>query len=341
MSQQSTVSLVDLCAVGIDVSKESLSIGLRCVDGSTDTTSIRNNETDITEFITKELTGYVGKIIMESTGWYHYLVATILFETGFDVRVINPLISKKYSSGTIRKVKTDNRDAVMLAEIALKEEKLPRSFSSDRKDLEIRKKIGLLSSLENQCQEFNATIKNYQESKDQLNLKLSITEENLLAMIATMNTLKQNLEKEISTLSNQSEDKAEQVARFSTIPGVSHHLATISAYFFDPEVSDDSKQWIAYAGLDVSIKQSGKWTGHGRLTKRGNAYLRKRFFCSAWGAMMHNAKFKEYYQYLKAQHRSHVEALTIISRKLVRIMFTLSKKQSVYDPSLLNFPALI
>jgi len=92
---------------------------------------------------------------MESTGRYHYLSAITFSENGFDARVINPLITKKYSSGAIRKVKTDARDAEMLAEIAIKEENLPRQFNSSRQDLEIRKKIGLLGSLENNYSSLN------------------------------------------------------------------------------------------------------------------------------------------------------------------------------------------
>jgi len=53
-------------------------------------------------------------------------------------------------------VKTDARDAEMLAEIAIKEENLPRQFNSSRQDLEIRKKIGLLGSLEKQLQQFKS-----------------------------------------------------------------------------------------------------------------------------------------------------------------------------------------
>jgi len=328
-----------LCAVGVDVAKDTLSI-CRCYDsGRKETTTIRNNETDITKFIKEELSGYGNKIVMESTGRYHYLSAITFSENGFDARVINPLITKKYSSGTIRKVKTDARDAEMLAEIAIKEDDLPRQFNACRKDLEIRKKIGLLGSLEKQLQQFKSVLADYGETKEQLKMKMSLAEKDLLKTVEKISAAKEKLEKEISDLSLEDESRAELAKLYATIPGVSKYLAAVSSYFFEVDYDNDPKQWVAYAGLDVSVKQSGKWNGRGKLTKRGNPYLRKRLFCAAWGAMMHDDDFKKYYEYLREQGRSYIESMVIISRKLVRIMFYLAKNNSVYDPALLNLPS--
>lgn len=328
-----------LCAVGVDVAKDTLSICRRYSGGEKETVSIRNNEADIAKFIKENLSGYKEKIVMESTGRYHYLSAITFSENGFDARVINPLITKKYSSGAIRKVKTDARDAEMLAEIAIKEEKLPRQFNSSRKDLEIRKKIGLLGSLEKQLQQFKSILADYSETKEQLKMKMSMAEKNLLKIVEKISAAKEKLEKEISDLSLEDESRAELAKLYATIPGVSKYLAAVSSYFFETEYADNCKQWIAYAGLDISVKQSGKWNGRGKLTKRGNPYLRKRLFCAAWGAMMHDDDFKKYYEYLREQGRSYVESMVIISRKIVRIMFCLAKNNSVYDPALLNLPS--
>jgi transposase len=191
-------SIPIISAVGIDVAKDDLSICRRYSDDRKETTSIRNNEADITKFIRKELKGYGNKVVMESTGRYHYLAAVTFSEKGFDARVINPLITKKYASGSVRKVKTDARDAEMLAEIAIKEERLPRSFKSSRKDLEIRKKIGLLGSLEKQLQQFRSVMRDYEETKGQLKIKVSAVEKELIKTVGKITAVKEKLEKEIS-----------------------------------------------------------------------------------------------------------------------------------------------
>lgn len=325
-------------AVGIDVSKDKLSICRSLSDQTKKITEIRNIDADISKFMKKSLAGYRGKIVMESTGHYHLLSAIKLTENGFDARVINPLITKKYATGSIRKVKSDKRDSELLAEIAIKEERLPERFKQTRPDLEIRKKISLLGSIEKQLQQFNAIMAGYREIKGQLNLKLSCAEKEMFKTIGQLSKAKDNLEKEIALSSNGNNLATEAVGRYETIPGVSRYLAVVAANFFNTAFQADAKQWVAYAGLDVSVRQSGQWLGKGRLTKRGNPYLRKRLFSAAWGAMMHDEQFKRYYDLLRQKGRSYVEALTIISRKIVRIMFILAKNKTVYQSDAVNLP---
>jgi len=76
----------------------------------------------------------------------------------------------------------------------------------------------------------------------------------------------------------------------------------------DREVKS-AHSWTAYVGLDVSVRQSGTWRGRGKLTKRGNAYIRKRLFQAAWGACLNYDYVRAYYDRLKAEGRKHVEAV--------------------------------
>lgn len=338
MTQSMVKQTSAIRAVGIDVSKDKLSICRALSDQTKEIVEIGNNDTDINQFMKKSLNGYQGKIIMESTGRYHLLSAIKFTENGFDARVINPLITKKYSTGSIRKVKSDKRDSELLAEIAVKEEKLPERFKQTRLEVEMRKKISLLSSIEKQLQQFNAIMSDYQETKEQLKLKLSPVEKELLKSVKRLTQTKEKLEKEITASAIDNETTKATAQRFKTIPGVSAYLSAVAANFFDSTFSLSPKQWIAYAGLDVSVRQSGKWVGKGRLTKRGNPYLRKRLFSAAWGAMMHDEQFKQYYDQLRRNGRSYAEALTIISRKIIRIMFSLEKNKTVYQPNAVNLP---
>jgi transposase len=335
----------NLCAVGIDVSKENLSICLDFKNGSRKFSEIRNSEAEIARFAKSGIAGYQGKIVMESTGRYHCLPAVILAEQGFDARVINPLLAKKYFTSSIRKVKSDKKDSEVLAEIAAKEEKLPNRFSLDRSALEIRRKISLLGSLEKQTQQLTATMSDHNETKKQLKIKPSSTEKEIMKTIAKLKKLKQDLEKEIIDGGRREKEAAEKAELYGTIPGVSGYLSVLAAIYFSADYQESSKQWIAFSGLDVSVKQSGKWTGKGKLTKRGNAYLRKRLFSAAWGAMMHDEQFRKYYDYLRKDcNRKYKEALVIISKKIVRIMFELAKSNTVYDPNrsrLFNLPSAV
>jgi len=329
-------------AIGIDVAKNSLMICYRYADNHILTKNIGNNDSDIKKLIKElKLLNFSGKIVSESTGRFHMLSAVMLSEKNFLMYVINPLMSKKYNSASIRKVKSDKRDAEILAEIAIKEEKLPDVFTADRKKLMIKKKISLVATMDKQIQAMQATVKEYQETAKTLKIKLTKAEKGILGVVKNLKEEKEKLEKEIENIFNeQSSVDAINIRRqeiFSSIPGVSNYAATLTTVFFLEDHCQNPKQWIAYSGLDISVKQSGQWVGKGKLTKRGNGYLRKRLFSAAWGTIMHDAKFKEYYNYLREKKHSYVESLLMIARKIIRIMFYLSKNNCMYNPNKIVF----
>ena len=274
---------------------------------------------------------------MESTGRYHLLVAILLAESGLDVRVINPLLSKKYATGSIRKVKSDRQDAVVLAEIAARELDLPERFVADKEWLCVQKKLNLVASLDKQIQQLKAILKNYQETLEDLQIVQNTQTEYIINSVQELLTAKRRLEKDIGqsvTERLKLSGKETTLTQLSSIPGVSDYVASLLLHTFERVGKDSAKQWVAYLGLDISTRESGTWHGQCRLTKRGNPYLRKRLYSAAWGAIMHDAQFKQYYEQLKGQGRKHVEALTIIARKLLRIMFSLIKHNLNYSPTI-------
>lgn len=324
-----------IVAIGIDVSKESLSVCLEYQDGRRRQSALGNIEVDIKSFLQDNLLGYQGKIVMESTGRYHLLSAILLAEAGLDVRVINPLLSKKYATSRIRKVKSDREDAQLLAEVALREPDLPDRFVPDRAWLCVQKKLNLVASLDKQIQQLKSILNNYLETLQDLKISENTQAEFITNSLKELKSAKTNLERDIKTAVTEqlkAGDKTQTLEQLSSIPGVSTYVAALLAHTFERVGKDSSKQWVAYLGLDISTRESGTWHGKCRLTKRGNPYLRKRLYSAAWGAVMHDAKFKQYYEQLKQQGRKHVEALIIIARKLLRIMFSLLKHNNNYLP---------
>jgi transposase len=319
--------------IGIDVSRSKLDIAMLDNEGEVIHFIVPNNESGI-EKIGIRIKGYRGKIVMESTGRYHLLSALRLYEAGFDVRVINPLVSRKYMQAGIRKNKTDKADACKLAEIAVIEKRLPESFSADTGTIQIRQKIGLIASLETQIQTLKAIMNNYHDFQEQLKIDVSEAEKAVAKAVNQLTAAKIKLEKEIETLILKASKRNEKREILTSVPGISDYAASLILQFFGEGYNKSAKQWIAYAGMDVSVKQSGTWHGKGSLSKRGNAYLRKRLYCAAWGASMNNGSFRRYYDELKEGGRKHAEALIIIARKLIRIAFTLLKNNQLFNEKL-------
>ncbi len=334
-----TVSMEDvsgeaIAAVGIDVAKASLVVGLWRRGATPVTLSLGNTETDVRR-LGQALTGFAGRIVCESTGSYHLLSAVILTELGYDVRVINPLLTTKYTRAAIRKVKTDRQDAIMLAELAYKEESLPAPFATGgRAELLLKRKLSLMQALDRQLQSLGATLHAYRATLDELGGTPSKAEQSLEESYQELRKARRALETEVITLGRSLTPVHQTtIDRFVTIPGISSYVATLAALYFGPAYHSSPKQWVAFAGLDVSVRESGQWQGRGKLTKRGNRYLRKRLFSAAWGAVMHDAAFKDWYTHLKQAGRHHFAALNIIARKLIRIMFALTQSQTDYDPT--------
>lgn len=125
----------------------------------------------------------------------------------------------------------------------------------------------------------------------------------------------------------------DDLEKLRRLPGFSPLVAGLVSTAFNRQARSE-RSWVAYAGLDVSVRESGTWRGRGKLTKRGNSFLRKRLYCAAWGAVMNYAEVRAYYDRLKAAGRNHVEALCIIAHKLLRIAYAILVKGKEYDSNI-------
>lgn len=108
--------------VGIDVSKGKSTIAILSTDGEiikepfeiTHNILGFNNLDNLLSIYSKDNL----KIIMEDTGTYHLPILNFLLEKNYLVKSQNPFVIKKYFDRSIRKAKTDKRDAYKLAQYA-------------------------------------------------------------------------------------------------------------------------------------------------------------------------------------------------------------------------------
>ena len=107
-----------------------------------------------------------------------------------------------------------------------------------------------------------------------------------------------------------------------TIPGIGN----LNGAMIIGEIGDISRfekpcQLLAYAGLDPSVYQSGKFTAaRTRMSKRGSKLLRYALINAAWQLTLHNETFKAYYDLKVSQGRRHYNALGHVAHKLVRVI---------------------
>ena len=109
-------------SVGIDVSKGKSMIAVMRPFGEMVVSpfEIHHTDSELCE-LTKLLSGLSGetRVVMESTGNYHLPVAWLLNDSGFYVSVVNAMLVHDYGNNSLRRAKTDKKDAIKLANYGL------------------------------------------------------------------------------------------------------------------------------------------------------------------------------------------------------------------------------
>lgn len=320
-------------AIGIDVCKKYLDIVWLC-ENTGYSRRINNTSKAIRGFAETLMSqGFKGTILCEATSHYHILLAVMLCEADIDIRVINPLMSSKHAKSSIRKTKTDRVDARVLAVMVLTEPDLPPPLKLTRNQCLVRHTLGLIHSQEKHLQGMNRALASYRERLQQLDLVSGQAFEETVKTIKQLQRCHEQLLNELeSYLLETQPEKQKVIESVSDVPGITRRNAALFTYVLNPHVAS-SKSWMAYAGLDVAIRESGTWRGKGKITKRGPAWLRKRLIQAAWGTAMTWPQGRRYYDYLKTKGRKHKEALVIIARKLLSILYSLIVDEKNFDHS--------
>lgn len=318
--------------IGIDVSKNTLDI---CISNSKDVAFMKVPNSIVgVEKIKDKVSDLklprTTKLVVESTGDYHILVSQLLQDL-LEVYVINPLITKQYLKANVRKIKSDKADSKLLAEIGKDTNNL-HQYKSNVSQVYKKKTLSLIASIEKHKSALKLSIKNLKETYTKLGVNEPILDDintKIKELELIQRKLQEKLKKQVSGTKLLS--SIEQVKGISLSSGVQ-----IITLIEDKEFKSKGSL-IAYAGLDVSTRQSGKWLGKVRITKRGNPLLRRHLIRASWGLLMHNEVFQEYAKYYKDKGRKYYEILVIIARKLLKMIYGAIKSGNGFDINKFSF----
>ena len=120
-----------------------------------------------------------------------------------------------------------------------------------------------------------------------------------------------------------------------TIPGISFKTAgSILAEIGDIARFDSPAKLLAFAGLDPSMYQSGKFfSTHSVMVKRGSKYLRFALMTAARMVCLNDATFNAFKDRKMAEGKHYMVTMGHIAKKLVRVIYYLLKTNSVYQAS--------
>ena len=124
-------------SVGIDVSKGKSMIAVMRPFGEVvySPFEVTHTSSELSS-LAKRLKSLAGetRVVMEATGNYHLPIAMALHEAGIYVSVVNAMLVHDYGNDTLRRAKTDKKDAIKLANYGLDRWlKLPRFFPEEEK----------------------------------------------------------------------------------------------------------------------------------------------------------------------------------------------------------------
>lgn len=147
-----------------------------------------------------------------------------------------------------------------------------------------------------------------------------------------------HLKREIQTLSEEllvlaSQKWEKEIKIITSIKGI----GVISAINFMAEIQDikrfnSSKKLTAYAGIDPIIKESGKFKGRFKISKRGNPHIRRALWNMCFGATIYENTIGEFLRKKKQEGMKHKKAMIATCNKLLRIIFTLLNRETTFHP---------
>ena len=119
-------------------------------------------------------------------------------------------------------------------------------------------------------------------------------------------------------------------------------IGVVSAASFLGEVGDplrhgNARQISNYAGYNLTEDSSGKNKSGTCISKRGRSQLRSVLYKMALVMVATNAEMKQLYTYLKTRANNPLkkkQALVVISKKIITVIYSLLKKQATYNPEL-------
>lgn len=267
---------------------------------------------------------------IEATGIYHFDLAVALSRAeNIEVMVLNPRASHHFAKVLMKRSKTDAVDAEILAIYC---EKMPFEAWCRPEDEVITlralsRRIATLNKLKTQ-------------TKNQLHA-LKATEETPVLVLEHSEELIDLLEKQIETLRDSALELmrqhpylAKSLALITSIKGIAHASGIqILAELLILPTGMNARQWVAFAGLDPRLFESGSSVSKKpRISKAGNKFIRQALYMPALVATRHEPNIKGYYTHLINDNGlKKVQAICAVMRKLLHAIHGMLKTEKEFD----------
>ena len=302
--------------IGIDVSKQGLDI---CDDSNGPVQSISNDRQSIAAWLDSLPPGPV-EIALEATSTFHLLVCELAFKARHTIYLIDGFRLSRYRDSVGIRAKNDTSDARLLRRYLVNEHDSLRPWSPPTKAY-----TTLLGLLNRRAVIVQAKIKLRQSLADLPSIKPQTQ-----VLFDHFKTLERKIDQQIQKWLEKAAWK-DRALRVQAIEGIGPLTAAALVTAFQRGSFRSSDAFIAFLGMDVRVHDSGQMRGRRKLTKKGNAELRRLLYLAAMRACRTPA-WRDFYQRYLDRGLAPVQALVILGRKLARVAFAILRNETEYRP---------
>lgn len=275
--------------------------------------------------------GYVGIktiYVMEATGVYYEQLSYFLSDQSLDISVQLANNVKNFGKSLNIKTKTDESDAQVIALMGIERQlplwKAPSLIFRQLKQLS-RERLALVeqktvvnnqkSAIKSSHEPIETTIKRMDEHIEFIEDQIQEIEEQIKKVVASDPILQKKVE------------------NVCTIKGVQLVTAiTVIAECNGFSLFKNKAQLVSFAGYDVVKKESGqKKDKVGRISKKGNKFIRHALYFPAVTAIRYDPAFKNVADRITERTTLKMKGNVAVQRRLLILIYKLFVNDTVYD----------
>lgn len=312
--------------LGIDIAKAKFNVTLRFPDGRRRRKVCANSPAGFAE-LAEWLRRYGAPCVhacLEATGTYGEALATMLYEAGHRVSVLNPAIIHNYAKSQLARAKTDRVDADLIAEYTATQH--PSAWTpTPRETRELQALVRRLDAL--------LGMQTDERNRAQAGQLTAAVQQSIEAVLA-------HLEEQITLVRRQIRDHIDQFPGLRTqrdlltsIPGIGETTAALLLAELFNKTFASARQAAAFAGVAPRVADSGTCQGRRVLSKIGPSRLRKGLYFPAIAALRCNPSIQPMSSRLGAAGKPKMLIIGAAMRKLIHVAFGVLKSGRPYDAS--------
>ena len=315
---------MDTPILGIDISKVKFDVALLFSGKMKKTRVFDNNPAGfkaLSMWLIKQDITHL-QACMEATGSYGDALATYLHEHGFKVSVVNPAQIKSFSGAQLRRAKTDKADAKLIAQFCASMH--PTAWVPPPAHVrELQALVQRLSSL----------LQMERQEQNRFDTAAPVIQPSITTVLGTITAEIKAVEHMVLDHIDHHPDLKDKAALLDSIPGIGvATIARLLAFVGDVHRFNDAKALVAFVGLNPTVHQSGSSVrGKPRLSKKGNATIRKALYMPAIVARRYNPIIKDFATRLKKAGKSNMLIIGAVMRKLLHIIYGVLKSGKPFD----------